>query len=95
MNPTVPSLTITFNRKAESITFAFRVLVNGLCLLASGGGPPALHMPEMADDEESEVDQEIVMVPDNDKDDASLNSSPSSAAKESALTKSTDTPRSL
>ncbi|KAG0352521.1 hypothetical protein BG005_008038 [Podila minutissima] len=95
MNPTVPSLTITFNRKAESITFAFRVLVNGLCLLASGGGPPALHMPEMADDDESEDDQEIVIVPDNDKDDASLNSSPSSAAKGSALTKSTDTPRPL
>ncbi|KAG0098445.1 hypothetical protein BGZ93_000094 [Podila epicladia] len=92
MNPTVPSLTITFNRKAESITFAFRVLVNGLCLLASGGGPPALHMPEMADDDESEEDQEIVVVPDNDKDDTSLNSSPSSAAKESALTMNTDTP---
>ncbi|KAG0348621.1 Deoxycytidine monophosphate (dCMP) deaminase [Podila humilis] len=68
MNPTVPSLTVTFNRKRESITFAFRVLVNGLCLLSSGGGPPALHMPEMADeDDESEVEDEVVAVPDNDK----------------------------
>ncbi|KAF9385555.1 hypothetical protein CPB97_004698 [Podila verticillata] len=88
MNPTVPSLTIKFNRKSESITFAFRVLVNGLCLLASGGGPPALHMPEMADDDESEEDDEIVVVPD----DASA-SSPSSGAKEGAFTKSTDTLR--
>ncbi|KAF9949998.1 hypothetical protein BGZ70_001552 [Mortierella alpina] len=70
MNPTVPSLTITFNRLEQSITFAFRVLVNGLCLLSSGGGPPALHMPEMADDDESEEDEEeIVVVPDNDKED--------------------------
>ncbi|KAF9291715.1 hypothetical protein BGZ68_002739 [Mortierella alpina] len=70
MNPTVPSLTITFNRPELSITFAFRVLVNGLCLLSSGGGPPALHMPEMADDDESEDDEEdIVVVPDNDKED--------------------------
>ncbi|KAF8940104.1 hypothetical protein BGZ58_007689 [Dissophora ornata] len=73
MNPTVPSLTVTFNRSAETITFAFRVLVNGLCLLSSGGGPPALHMPEMADDEESEEEEEeeeeVVVVPDNDRDD--------------------------
>ncbi|KAG0038724.1 hypothetical protein BGZ82_011045 [Podila clonocystis] len=95
MNPTVPSLTITFNRKAVSITFAFRVLVNGLCLLASGGGPPALHMPEIADDDESEEDREIVVVPDNDKDDACLTSSPSTSAKESALTKNIDMPRPL
>ncbi|GJJ71821.1 hypothetical protein EMPS_04178 [Entomortierella parvispora] len=47
MNPTVPSLTVTFQPESESITFAFRVLVNGLCLLSTGGGPPALHMPEM------------------------------------------------
>ncbi|KAF9207842.1 hypothetical protein BGZ49_010430 [Haplosporangium sp. Z 27] len=69
MNPTVPSLTITFDRSKETITFAFRVLVNGLCLLSSGGGPPALHMPEMADDEESEGETDVVVVPDNDKDD--------------------------
>ncbi|CAO3574036.1 unnamed protein product [Mortierella alpina] len=63
-------LAITFNRSEQSITFAFRVLVNGLCLLSSGGGPPALHMPEMADDDESEEDEEeIVVVPDNDKED--------------------------
>ncbi|KAF9214944.1 hypothetical protein BGZ59_002640 [Podila verticillata] len=90
MNPTVPSLTIKFNRKSESITFTFRVLVNGLCLLASGGGPPALHMPEMADDDESEEDDEIVVVPD----DASASSS-SSGAKEGAFTKNTDTLRPL
>ncbi|KAI1317829.1 hypothetical protein EDD11_007631 [Mortierella claussenii] len=72
MNPTVPSLTVTFNRSAETITFAFRVLVNGLCLLSSGGGPPALHMPEMADDDESEEEEEeVVVVPDNDKDERS------------------------
>ncbi|KAF8987289.1 hypothetical protein BGZ52_005298 [Haplosporangium bisporale] len=81
---------IKFNRKSESITFAFRVLVNGLCLLASGGGPPALHMPEMADDDESEEDDEIVVVPD----DASASSS-SSGAKEGAFTKNTDTLRPL
>ncbi|KAF9930914.1 hypothetical protein FBU30_011112 [Linnemannia zychae] len=69
MNPTVPFLTVKFDRAAESITFAFRVLVNGLCLLSSGGGPPALHMPEMADDEESEEEEEVVVVPDNDKED--------------------------
>ncbi|KAF9961462.1 hypothetical protein BGZ72_003527 [Mortierella alpina] len=70
MNPTVPSLTITFNRSEQSITFAFRVLVNGLCLLSSGGGPPALHMPEMADEDESEEEgDEVVVVPDNDKED--------------------------
>ncbi|KAG0048296.1 hypothetical protein BGZ83_006714 [Gryganskiella cystojenkinii] len=35
------------------------------------GGPPALHMPEMADEDESEDDEEeIVVVPDNDKEDA-------------------------
>ncbi|KAF9131292.1 hypothetical protein BGW39_002021 [Mortierella sp. 14UC] len=67
MNPTVPFLTVKFDRASESITFAFRVLVNGLCLLSSGGGPPALHMPEMADDDESEEDEEVVVVPDNDK----------------------------
>ncbi|ORZ11262.1 hypothetical protein BCR41DRAFT_372099 [Lobosporangium transversale] len=71
MNPTVPSLTVTFNRSEETITFSFRVLVNGLCLLSSGGGPPALHMPEMADDEEEEEEEEVVVVPDNDKDDVS------------------------
>ncbi|KAG9320974.1 hypothetical protein KVV02_000605 [Mortierella alpina] len=77
MNPTVPSLTITFNRSEQSITFAFRVLVNGLCLLSSGGGPPALHMPEMADDDESEEDEEeVVVVPDNDKEDQSSPSPP-------------------
>ncbi|KAK3839340.1 MAG: hypothetical protein JOS17DRAFT_180863 [Linnemannia elongata] len=38
MNPTVPFLTVKFDRTTESITFAFRVLVNGLCLLSSGGG---------------------------------------------------------
>ncbi|KAI1304591.1 hypothetical protein EDD11_005086 [Mortierella claussenii] len=58
MNPTVPSLTITFRPESESVLFAFRVLVNGLCLLSSGGGPPALHMPEMADDDESEEEPE-------------------------------------
>ncbi|KAG0023545.1 hypothetical protein BGZ80_009104 [Entomortierella chlamydospora] len=58
MNPTVPSLTVTFDRESKSVTFAFRVLVNGLCLLSSGGGPPALHMPEMADDEESETEEQ-------------------------------------
>ncbi|KAG0339465.1 hypothetical protein BG004_006814 [Podila humilis] len=56
MNPTVPSL--TFNRLTETVSFSFRVLVNGLCLLSSGGGPPALHMPEMADDEDSEQELE-------------------------------------
>ncbi|KAG0292980.1 hypothetical protein BGZ98_002383 [Dissophora globulifera] len=77
MNPTVPSLTVTFNRSAETITFAFRMLVNGLCLLSSGGGPPALHMPEMADDEESEEEEEdVVMVPDNDKEDSLPSPSP-------------------
>ncbi|KAG0250994.1 hypothetical protein BGZ95_007018 [Linnemannia exigua] len=69
MNPTVPFLTVKFDRSSESITFAFRVLVNGLCLLSSGGGPPALHMPEMADDDESEEEEEVVVVPDNDKED--------------------------
>ncbi|KAF9909644.1 hypothetical protein EC991_008302 [Linnemannia zychae] len=61
MNPTVPSLTVTFSRATESVVFAFRVLVNGLCLLSSGGGPPALHMPELEDEEESdeECDQEM------------------------------------
>ncbi|KAF9990182.1 hypothetical protein BGZ75_003308 [Mortierella antarctica] len=58
MNPTVPSLTVMFNATTESVTFTFRVLVNGLCLLSSGGGPPALHMPEMADDEPSEGEEE-------------------------------------
>ncbi|CAO3567956.1 unnamed protein product [Mortierella alpina] len=58
MNPTVPSLTVTFSAATESVTFTFRVLVNGLCLLSSGGGPPALHMPEMADDEPSEGEEE-------------------------------------
>ncbi|KAF8945894.1 hypothetical protein BGZ47_001782 [Haplosporangium gracile] len=78
MNPTVPFLTVKFDRTTESITFAFRVLVNGLCLLSSGGGPPALHMPEMADDDESEEEEEIVVVPDNDKDDET--SSPSASS---------------
>lgn len=41
------------------MVFAFRILVNGLCMPSSGGGPPALHMPETADDEESEGDQEM------------------------------------
>ncbi|KAF9126784.1 hypothetical protein BGW39_006353 [Mortierella sp. 14UC] len=62
MNPTVPSLTVTFSRVTESVVFAFRVLVNGLCLLSSGGGPPALHMPEMEEDEEEsdeECDQDM------------------------------------
>ncbi|KAF9199005.1 hypothetical protein BGZ49_010929 [Haplosporangium sp. Z 27] len=64
MNPTVPSLTVTFDQENKSVTFAFRVLVNGLCLLASGGGPPALHMPEMADDEESDAEeQDEIMEP--------------------------------
>ncbi|KAG0370919.1 hypothetical protein BGZ54_002730 [Gamsiella multidivaricata] len=58
MNPTVSSLTVTYIRKLESVKFSFRVHVNGLCLLSSGGGPPALHMPEMADEEDSEDDQE-------------------------------------
>ncbi|KAG0201094.1 hypothetical protein BGX28_006045 [Mortierella sp. GBA30] len=58
MNPTVPSLTVAFSPATESVTFTFRVLVNGLCLLSSGGGPPALHMPEMADDEESGEEEE-------------------------------------
>ncbi|KAF9398776.1 hypothetical protein BGX21_007293 [Mortierella sp. AD011] len=80
MNPTVPSLTVTFNRSDETITFAFRVLVNGLCLLSSGGGPPALHMPEMADDEESEGETEIVVVPDNDKDGSSPSPTTTNAA---------------
>ncbi|KAH7050379.1 hypothetical protein BKA57DRAFT_458561 [Linnemannia elongata] len=65
MNPTVPSLTVTFSRTTESVVFAFRVLVNGLCLLSSGGGPPALHMPEMEEDEEEsdeecEEDQDMI-----------------------------------
>ncbi|KAF9194701.1 hypothetical protein BGZ51_007928 [Haplosporangium sp. Z 767] len=80
MNPTVPSLTVTFNRSTESITFAFRVLVNGLCLLASGGGPPALHMPEMADDDESEEEEEVVVIHDNDKEDNEPSSIPSQGA---------------
>ncbi|KAG0366674.1 hypothetical protein BGZ54_005050 [Gamsiella multidivaricata] len=88
MNPTVPSLTVTFNRSTSTITFAFRVLVNGLCLLSSGGGPPALHMPEMADDEESEGEEEVVIVPDNDKDDPS----PSPPAASSAATTTSDAP---
>lgn len=78
MNPTVPFLTVKFDRTTESITFAFRVLVNGLCLLSSGGGPPALHMPEMADDDESEEEEEVVVVPDNDKEDESTSPSSSS-----------------
>lgn len=49
---------MTFSAATESVTFTFRVLVNGLCLLSSGGGPPALHMPEMADDEPSEGEEE-------------------------------------
>ncbi|KAF9114854.1 hypothetical protein BGX27_009602 [Mortierella sp. AM989] len=57
MNPTVTSLTVTFDKETNSVTYAFRVLVNGLCLLSSGGGPPALHMPEMSDDEESETEE--------------------------------------
>lgn len=81
---------VKFSRKSESVTFAFRVLVNGLCLLASGGGPPALHMPEMADDDESEEEEEIVVVPDD-----TSASSPSSGVKEGAFTKNTDTPRPL
>ncbi|GJJ77449.1 hypothetical protein EMPS_09808 [Entomortierella parvispora] len=77
MNPTVPSLTVTFNRTAESITFAFRVLVNGLCLLSTGGGPPALHMPETVDDEdEEEEEEEVVVIPDNDKEGASASPVP-------------------
>ncbi|KAG0198033.1 hypothetical protein BGX28_008489 [Mortierella sp. GBA30] len=95
MNPTVPSLTVTFNRSAESVTFAFRVLVNGLCLLASGGGPPALHMPEMADDDESEEEDEIVVVPDNDKEDNPSPSSPPSvsiAAGSAASVNTSSTP---
>ncbi|KAF9338539.1 hypothetical protein BGZ91_008570 [Linnemannia elongata] len=78
MNPTVPFLTVKFDRTTESITFAFRVLVNGLCLLSSGGGPPALHMPEMADDDESEEEEEVVVVPDNDREDESTSPSSSS-----------------
>ncbi|KAF9931722.1 hypothetical protein BGZ65_004752 [Modicella reniformis] len=57
MNPTVSSLNVTFNRVSGSVTFTFRVLVNGLCLQPSVGGPPALHMPEIVEDEESEEDQ--------------------------------------
>ncbi|KAF8946077.1 hypothetical protein BGZ47_001345 [Haplosporangium gracile] len=71
MNPTVPSLTVTFSRATESVVFAFRVLVNGLCLLSSGGGPPALHMPEMEEDEEEsdeECDQDQAM-PERDRGD--------------------------
>ena len=51
------NIAVTFSRATESVVFAFRVLVNGLCLLSSGGGPPALHMPEMEEDEE-ESDEE-------------------------------------
>ncbi|KAF9145570.1 hypothetical protein BGX30_008129 [Mortierella sp. GBA39] len=101
MNPTVPFLTVKFDRTTESITFAFRVLVNGLCLLSSGGGPPALHMPEMADDDESEEEEEVVVVPDNDKEDESPSPSSSSpsgpvqskgdTAPEAAATVSTTT----
>ncbi|KAF9109947.1 hypothetical protein BGX27_006968 [Mortierella sp. AM989] len=87
MNPTVPSLTVTFNRSEETITFAFRVFVNGLCLLSSGGGPPALHMPEMADDDESEGEEEVVIVPDNDKDDPS----PSPPATNASVTEDSKT----
>ncbi|KAG0054029.1 hypothetical protein BGZ83_012105 [Gryganskiella cystojenkinii] len=71
MNPTVPSLTVTFNAVSESITFAFRVLVNGLCLLTSGGGPPALHMPEVSDEsEDSDRDEELQESNPNEKDTA-------------------------
>lgn len=51
-------LDVTFNRSSGSVVFAFRILVNGLCMPSSGGGPPALHMPETADDE-SEEEQEM------------------------------------
>ncbi|KAK3848283.1 MAG: hypothetical protein J3R72DRAFT_430345 [Linnemannia gamsii] len=92
MNPTVPFLTVKFDRASESITFAFRVLVNGLCLLSSGGGPPALHMPEMADDDESEEEEEVVVVPDNDKEDeASPASSPTGPAP-AAVTATAEAP---
>ncbi|KAG0033413.1 hypothetical protein BGZ81_008499 [Podila clonocystis] len=59
--------TVVFNRATESVSFSFRVLVNGLCLLSSGGGPPALHMPEMVDeeseDDETQEEEEQPMVP--------------------------------
>jgi len=56
-----PTLDVTFNKNSHSVVFAFRVLVNGLCLLSSGGGPPALHMPETVEDEEPEGDQGVPM----------------------------------
>ncbi|KAF9582377.1 hypothetical protein BGW38_000285, partial [Lunasporangiospora selenospora] len=90
MNPTVPSLTVSFNRASETITFSFRVLVNGLCLLSSGGGPPALHMPEIGDDEEFEEEEaDVVVVPDNDKDETlpTSGSNPSTAVTSQASAK--------
>lgn len=60
--PILPYVAVTFSHATESVVFAFRVLVNGLCLLSSGGGPPALHMPEMEEDEEEsdeECDQDM------------------------------------
>ena len=53
----LPIVAVTFQPESESVTFAFRVLVNGLCLLSTGGGPPALHMPEMTD-ESDDSDQD-------------------------------------
>ncbi|KAF9432588.1 hypothetical protein BGZ76_010592, partial [Entomortierella beljakovae] len=76
MNPTVPSLTVTFDQENNLVTFAFRVLVNGLCLLSSGGGPPALHMPEMADDEDSEAEE----IEEEEEEPSSSSSSSSDAA---------------
>ncbi|KAK3814887.1 MAG: hypothetical protein J3Q66DRAFT_441097 [Benniella sp.] len=61
MNPTISALNVTFNKNSRTVVFAFRVLVNGLCLLSSGGGPPALHMPETIEDEEPEGDQGVSM----------------------------------
>ncbi|KAF9584089.1 hypothetical protein BGW38_007617 [Lunasporangiospora selenospora] len=58
MNPTVSFMNVMFNRQTESVELVVRVLVNELCLLSSGGGPPARHMPEMTDEEEEEPEEE-------------------------------------
>ncbi|KAG0373744.1 hypothetical protein BGX24_011309 [Mortierella sp. AD032] len=96
MNPTVPSLTVTFNRATESVVFAFRVLVNGLCLLSSGGGPPALHMPEMEEDEEEsdeECDQDMPERGEEENEDVEMESSrPDDLSKSSSSTPSLSTP---
>ncbi|KAG0245139.1 hypothetical protein BGX31_007850 [Mortierella sp. GBA43] len=59
MNPTIPTLNVTFNRVSGAVVFEFKILVNGLCLPSSGGGPPAMHMPVTQEDEDPEGDQEM------------------------------------